>query len=252
MVKQVRLVFYTLFIIILSFNLYSQEAEEKKEAAAEEVTKESLIKKPSDFGFYLGTEIIFSSLKQQAAPPVGVSLNLGAEYEYKEIKYLSIIPSLDFSLFHYGLHNQKAYICEIENRAGLAMSFLLDTPFMARFDIKSWTISFGGGLAFFIRYALLEPGIAPSSPGSGGLSSAAEVKAINKYFWKKGRFFYPSLRFKTEYTFPSGWKTGFQIKTFFPLSNAWDKTANKWSDGLIIQTGVVLHPPVKKIITLHQ
>lgn len=258
MIKKTNLFFSTLLLIFLSFNIYTQETEAKQEIEqkTEETNKadqtEVLTKVPSDFGFYFGTEIILSSLKKRVSQPFSTALNFGAEYEYKGIKYFSIVPSLDFSIFYYSLLNQKAYICEIENRTGLAMSFLLDTPFMARFDIKSCTISIGGGLAFFIRYALLAPGINPSASGSGGLSTAAELKEINKYFWQKGRFFYPSLRFKTEYTFTSGWKTGLQIKTFFPLSNAWDNTACKWTDGLIIQAGVVLHPPVKKTITRHQ
>lgn len=248
MTNKLKLFFYLVFIFFLSLNIYSQENEEQKQETEEniEIQKDSLIKVPSDFGFYFGTQIIFSSLKNLAAPQMGTALNLGAEYEYKGIKMLSIVPSLDFSLFHYGLYNKKAHICEIENRVALTMSFLLDTPIMARFDIKSWTLSIGGGLAFFIRIGLLEPGIKPEEPGPEGLKASEEVKAINRYFWQQGRFIYPSLRTKVEYTLPSGWKTGVQLKTFLPLSNLWDKIKNKNSDGLIIQAGIVLHPPVKK------
>lgn len=252
MTKKTNLFFSTLLIICLSFNIYAQEVEQKQEAEkkTEETNKtnqtEISTKVPSDFGFYIGTEIIFSGLKKQAAPPMGTALNIGAEYEYKGIKMLSIIPSLDFSIFHYALKQKKAYICEIENRTALTMSFLLDVPFLARFDVKSWSISIGGGLAFFMRFGLLEPGIKPEEIGAEGLSSIEEVKAINQYFWQKGRFIYPSLRFKTEYTMKSGWKAGAQLKAYLPFSNLWDKLINKGSDGLIVQVGIVLHPAVKR------
>ncbi|UTC63857.1 hypothetical protein E4O00_08010 [Treponema sp. OMZ 788] len=252
MIKKTNLFFSILLIICLSFNLYAQEAEkkqgteEKNKQTAETVQPKALTKEPSDFGFYIGTSIIFSSLKKQAAPPMGTALNLGAEYEYKGIKMLSIVPSLDFSLFHYGFYSKKAYICEIENRVALTMSFLLDVPFLARFDLKRWTISMGGGLAFFMRFGLLEPGIKPNDSGPEGLKASDEVKEINRYFWQQGRFIYPSLRLKAEYTLESGWKAGVQLKTYLPFSNLWDKLKSKGSDGLMVQVGIVLHPAVKK------
>ncbi|UTC65944.1 MULTISPECIES: hypothetical protein [unclassified Treponema] len=243
MTKKTNLFFFMLFVILFNINIHSQEAEQKEEKTNQD---ENFSKVPSDFGFYMGTEIIFSSLKKQAAPPMGTALNLGAEYEYKGINKLSIVPSLDFSLFHYAFYNKKAYICEIENRTALTMSFLFDVPFLLRFDVKSWTISMGGGLAFFMRFGLLEPGIKPEDVGDSGLNAKSEVKAINKYFWQNGRFIYPSLRFKTEYTLASGWKAGVQLKAFLPLSNLWDKLTDKNSDGFMLQAGIVLHPAVKK------
>lgn len=252
MIKKTSLFFSTLLLIFLSFNIYTQEAaskqeiEQKTEETNEAEKTEALTKVPSDFGFYFGTEMVFSSLKKHPAPPMGAALNLGAEYEYKGIKMLSIVPSLDFSLFHYSFYKKKAYICEIENRTALTMSVLLDVPFLARFDLKRWTISVGGGLAFFLRFGLLEPGIKPEETGAEGLSAAKEVREINRYFWQNGRFIYPSLRIKAEYTLTSGWKAGVQLKTYLPLSNLWDKLVNKSSDGLIVQAGIVLHPAVKK------
>jgi len=252
MIKKPNLFFSILLLIFLRFNIYTQEAaskqeiEQKTEETNEANQAEVLTKVPSDFGFYIGTEMVFSSLKKHAAPPFGVALNLGAEYEYKGIKMLSIVPSLDFSLFHYGFYKNRAYICEIEHRTALTMSFLLDVPFLARLDLKRWTISMGGGLAFFIRFGLLEPGIKPDAAGSDGLTTAKEVREINRYFWQNGRFIYPSLRIKAEYTLTSGWKAGVQLKAYLPFSNLWDKLVNKSSDGLIVQAGIVLHPAVKK------
>ena len=163
MIKKPNLFFSILLLIFLSFNIYTQEAaskqeiEQKTEETNEANQAEVLTKVPSDFGFYIGTEMVFSSLKKHAAPPFGVALNLGAEYEYKGIKMLSIVPSLDFSLFHYGFYKKRAYICEIEHRTALTMSFLLDVPFLARLDLKRWAISMGGGLAFLYDSACLNP-----------------------------------------------------------------------------------------------
>lgn len=230
------------------------EAPSSAEAVIE--SNEGEAKSPSPFGFYFGSEVVISATGRTADPPAGVSLNLGGEYEYRILKHLSIAPSLDFSFFHYGwisgktaekLPLNKAYICETENRTALTFAFLLDMPVLAVFDVKDWTVSFGGGLSFLTRFGVLEPGVKPEEKGrDGGLPAKEELKKINAYFWENGRFFYPSFRFKTEYTFASGWKTGIQLKAFLPVFNLWDKEAPKFSDGMIIQIGVILHPAKRK------
>ena len=256
MKKILKRAVYLLSVLILINPAFSQEKQspsdstqteiiEKKPAAENGTQTESVKKKPSPFGFYLGTGVVVSRSDKEEDPPAGAAFNFGGEYEYRFAKYGAINPSVDFSFFHYGWTGKKAAITEIENRTALTFNLLTELPLMMVIDIKQWTVSFGGGIGFLIRFGVLEPGVKPKerTPGSS-LTAAEELGAINRYFWQNGRFFYPTLRFKTEYTFTSGWKTGLQIKTALPIFNAWDKAVPKppFADGMLIQIGVILHP----------
>ncbi len=220
------------------------------ELAKDKLDEKTQTLKFSNFGFYFGPEIIFSKTENYTNPSLGISTNLGLEYEFMPVKYLSLLPSLDVSIFHYAflftdsadLTKGRAYICELENRTAMTMSFLLDIPIMARFDIYSWVLSFGAGVAFFIRGAFLEPGVKADSPNYYDIPAKKELNLINSYFWKNGRFFYPSLGLKTEYIFKSGWKVGLKFKSFIPIFNAWDKPKKNFADSLIIQMSIILHP----------
>lgn len=200
--------------------------------------------KPYPFGFYFGTSIILCDTEQNANSPASIAFNLGCEYEYKFAKYVAIHPSVDFSFFHYGWLNRRAYITELENRTALVFNFMADIPVLVHFNLKSWSISFGGGLGFLIRFGVLEPGVNANEQLTKGITASQEIKEINKYLWKNGRFLYPSLRFKTEYTFNSGWKVGIMLKTYIPIFNSWDKLEPQihFIEGTIIQTGVIIHP----------
>ncbi len=222
----------------------SQTTENDKEKAIETAPKINT----SDFGFYFGPELLLSetTVNSTQISNLGVSTNIGLEYEFKPIKYFSFLPSLDVSIFHYDFigtdSNGRAYISEIENRTALSVAILLDIPVMARFDINSWVISLGGGIALFMRGAFLEPGVDPNELNSLGLSAKESVKLVNSYFWKKGRFFYPSLAFKFEHIFKSGWKAGLKFKALIPIYNVWDSTNTNFADSHIFQISVILHP----------
>ncbi len=256
-------IFFLLFALIFCSFVYSQavsnstevNAENKKEDSIEikneieQVEPEQVDKtktETSDFGFYFGPELVISNIGIDKSQSLGVSTNIGLEYEYKAMKYLSFIPSLDVSIFHYNFSGNAstglAYISAIENRTALSLAFLLDIPLMARFDINSWVLSVGGGLALFLRGAFLEPGVKPDDLSGSGRTAKETVKLINSYFWKKGRFFYPSLAFKTEYIFKSGWKAGLKFKAFIPIYNAWDSSNQNFADSHIFQISVILHP----------
>lgn len=247
---------FSLILALLSC-AYAQEAavelppaEQTREPVPDNTNAASL------FGFYLGSEIIISKTGRKVDPPAGLSLNIGFECEYRVLKHLTLAPSLDFSFFHYGWIAginkngdpvNKTYICEPENRTALTFVFLLDMPVLAAFDINSWTVAFGGGLALLSRFGALEPGVSADEKSSlNSLTAKEELQKINRWFWQNGRFFYPSFRFKTEYTFDSGWKTGIQLKAFLPIFNLWDSAKSRFSDGLIVQVGVILHPAKTK------
>ncbi len=248
-------IFFFLFSLFFATFLYSQDIEKAKPNSPEEEVVENTSENDSSkakvlntsaFGFYFGTQLITSKTNNPTDPKLGVSVDLGAEYEYSPIKYFSINPSIDFSVFHYGFLGNaskgQAYISEHENRTALTLAFLLDVPFMAKFEVKSWTLSIGGGLAFLIRGAFLEPGVDANQINGVGLTAKEELKLANTYFWKSARFIYPSLGFKIEHSFDSAWKVGFKFKTFLPIYKAWDKENKNFADSLIFQMAIVLHP----------
>lgn len=249
--KKIKLI----ILLFFSFNVFTfaQEADipvTKEEEITDSFNADKRNIEPSaqvksyPFGFYFGTSVILCDTEQNTNPPAGVAFNLGGEYEYRFAKYGAINPSLDFSFFHYGWLNRRAYITELENRTALVFNFMADIPVLVHFDLKPWSVSFGGGLGFLIRFGVLEPGVDANEEITKGITASQELKEINKYFWKNGRFLYPSLRFKTEYTFNSGWKIGIMLKTYIPLFNSWDKLEPRvnFIEGTIIQTGVIIHP----------
>lgn len=201
---------------------------------------------PFPFAFYIDSLVTLSAPDEKNTPTVSPSINAGMEYEYRILKHFYFSPSLDLSLLHYGLKNSKAYICEIENRTALTFNMFVDFPLLAGFDINSWNIAFGGGIAFLVRFGMLDIGVDPNQNShDGSLSAKEEVKGINSYFWQNGRFFRPSLQFKFSYTFSSGWRTGLQTRLFFPIANLWDNTHPKFADDLAIQIGIIIYPARK-------
>lgn len=242
--------FSTAFISLLLFCTFAraQENPDTIEPVQQEHVRETIKPAALPFGFYIGSQVIFSNTGNKADTPVGIAVNFGCEYEYRALQHLNVSPSLDFSFFHYGLIGGRAHICEIENRTALTFTFLADMPVLASFDIHNWNISFGGGLAFLVRFGVLDFGVKPEEKNSAGVTAKQEVKTINSFFWKNGRFIYPSFRFKAAYTFESGWKTGLQAKLFLPLHNAWDKAKPQFSDGMILQIGIIIHPAKRQKI----
>lgn len=237
-----------IYILLFCNFVLAQENFGTIEPVQEEQVIENIKPAAMPFGFYIGSEVIFSNTGNKADTPAGIAVNFGGEYEYRALKHLNISPSLDFSFFHYGLINGRAHICEIENRTALTFTLLADIPVLASFDINSWNVSFGGGVSFLVRFGVLDFGVKPNEKNFTGITAKEEVKKINSFFWKNGRFIYPSFRFKAAYTFESGWKTGLQAKLFLPISNAWDKAKPQFSDGIILQIGIIIHPAKRQKI----
>lgn len=202
---------------------------------------------PSPWGGYFGSKVILNKPDtKNKTIPAAFSLLAGAEYEHTLVRYLAIIPSLDFSAFHYLWTGHAAALSETENRTAFVFMSKAELPLMLVFKPDNWTVSLGAGLAFLIRFAALDLGVKPEDKGRSGLSAKEEVKLINKHLWKSGRWVYPSLRFKTEYTFSSGWKTGAMINIYLPVFNAWTKPKTPFSNELMVQLGIILHPAQKK------
>jgi len=215
----------------------------------EEVTKYKTL----PYGFYIGAKFVTNKIdyEEKNIPFVAVA-TAGFEYEYK-VKYFSLQPSFDLSFMHYLWTGSMACHAENENRTAFTIAFTAELPFMLNFDIQRWNIAFGTSFAFLARVSALDLGVkANESVVEGGLTAKDEVATINKYHWQSGRFFYPAIRLKTEYTLENGWKAGVLFSTYLPIFNAWsEKIANTTTgkvpfihDG-IFTLAIIIHPGKK-------
>lgn len=228
-IKKIFIIFISFFICLSSFG-----------------EETNTVQKPSPWGFYFSSNIIINKPdNENKTIPAAVSLSAGTEYEYEFAKYLMVNPSLDISVFHYLWTGSAAALSEPENRTALVFLTKAELPLSFVFKTGNWTFTTGAGIAFFIRFGVLDMGVKPGDRGRVGLTAKEEIKFINKHFWKDARWLYPSMRFKTEYTFASGWKTGAMINIYLPLFNAWAKPKTPFSNELMLQLGIILHP-VKK------
>ena len=205
---------------------------------------------PHSCGFYLGSKFAVNKIDdEESLHPFEASFSLGFEYEWKPVKYFALAPSLDLSFFHYLWTSGIAAHAENENRTAFTIAFTMELPFMLVFDIERWSLSFGASMAIFARASALDLGIKNDDLSQTGLTAKEEVKKINEYHWQKGRFFYPAIRLKGEYTFDNGWKVGLLFSSYIPIFNAWgEQIANTQSGKVpfvhdaIFSLAIIMHP----------
>jgi|GEM_PF-528776 len=248
------------FFLLFSSLLIAQESEIEDDEDDDETNELDVSKKndddkeqalPHPCGFYLGSKFAINKIDDnENFHPFEVSFSLGFEYEWKFAKYFALAPSLDLSFFHYLLASEIAAHAETENRTAFTIAFTMELPFMFVFDIERWSLSFGGSLAILARGSALDLGIKKDSFSYTGLSAKEEVKKINAYHWQGGRFLYPAIRLKGEYTFDNGWKAGLLFSSYIPLFNIWnDKIADTQTGKVpfmhdaIFNLAIIMHPP---------
>ncbi len=205
------------------------------------------------YGFYIGAKFVTNQIDdEEKVIPFVATATAGFEYEYK-LKYFALQPSFDLSFLHYLWTGNIASHAETENRTAFTIAFSAELPFMLNFDIQRWSISFGASLAFLARVSALDLRVkADESVSDAGLTAKEEVAFINKYHWQSGRFFYPALRLKTDYTFENGWKAGVLFSTYLPIFNAWSKKIANTATGKvpfmhdgIFTLAIIMHPGKK-------
>lgn len=220
--------------------------------AQEETSERQSITFP--YGFYFGPKFVVNQVDDEKLyTPFEVSFALGFEYEHRVAKYFEIQPSFELSFLHHLWTGKMASLSEIENRTAFTFAFTAELPFMLIFDIQKWSLSFGTSLAILFRFSALDLGIKSGDVGVNGITAKEEVSKINSYFWQEGRWFYPALRLKCEYTFESGWKAGLLFSAYLPISNAWASPKAYTSTGKIpffhdsiFNLSIIMHPGKKK------
>lgn len=241
--KKIILVVIAIFIVI-STNIFSEESTKASE-------KESVT---FPYGFYFGPKFVINKVDEEGLyTPFEASFALGFEYEYRILKYFGIQPSFELSFLHYLWTGKMAALSEIENRTAFTFAFTAELPFMLVFDIQRWSLSFGTSLAVLLRFSALDLGIKGDDIGVNGITAKEEVSKINSYLWQEGKWFYPALRAKVEYTLENGWKAGLLFSAYIPISNAWASGKAETSSGRIpfvhgsiFNLCVIMHPGKRK------
>ena len=232
------------FFVVLSMNVFASEGGEQLEGEA--------ITFP--YGFYFGPKFVLNQVDEEGVyTPFEVSFALGFEYEHRIAKYFEIEPSLELSFLHHLWTGKMASLSEIENRTAFTFAFTAELPFMLIFDIQRWSLSFGTSLALLFRFSALDLGVKGGDIGRNRITAKEEVSKINSYFWQEGRWLYPALRAKAEYTFESGWKAGLLFSAYLPISNLWASPKAETTSGKIpffhdsiFNLAVIMHPGKRK------
>ncbi|MGP1437549.1 MAG: hypothetical protein ACTTKH_00585 [Treponema sp.] len=241
LIKKIWIVF--IVFILINANIFSQETVEDE---GEAIT--------FPYGFYFGPKFVVNQVDDEGLyTPFEASVAFGFEYEYRAAKYFEIQPSLELSFLHHLWTGKMASLSEIENKTAFTFAFTAELPLMLAFDIQKWTVSFGPSLAVLIRFSALDLGIKGSDIGNNKITASEEVAKINSYFWQEGRWFYPALRTKCEYTFNTGWKVGLLFSAYLPISNIWASAKAETSTGKIpffhdsiFNLSIIMHPGKKK------
>ena len=239
-----RILIALAIFIAISANVFAEESSEA-------IEKEAIT---FPYGFYFGPKFVLNKVDdEQLYTPFEVSFALGFEYEYKIAKYFEISPSFELSFLHHLWTGKMASLSEVENRTAFTFAFIAELPLMLIFDIQKWTLSFGPSLGILMRFSALDLGIKAGDVGTNGITAKEEVSKINKYFWQEGRWLYPALRAKVEYTSESGWKAGLLFSAYLPIANAWSspnaETASgkvPFSHDSIFNLAIIMHPGKKK------
>ncbi|MGP1439220.1 MAG: hypothetical protein ACTTJ3_00580 [Treponema sp.] len=230
-------------LIALNINTFAQENSNDLEVEA----------RTFPYGFYFGPKFVVSQVDEQGCySPFEASFALGFEYGYRVAKYFEIQPSFELSFLHHLWTGKMVALSEIENRTAFTFAFTAELPFMLAFDVQRWTLSFGASLALLIRFSALDLGVKGDEIGRNRITAKEEVSKINSYFWQEGRWFYPAIRAKCEYTFESGWKAGLLFSAYLPISNIWASPKAETSSGKIpffhdsiFNLAIIIHPGKK-------
>lgn len=173
---------------------------------------------------------------------------LGAEFRYRlPVRFpILVAPSVSLYPVQYLWANERPLPAEIENRTSYVPSLLLDIPILYTVEKDRFLFSFGGGPAILARWGFLEFGVPSDAINPGeSLDAGEQVDAINEYFWKSGRWFYPTVQAGVRYKLETGWGGGFTLRTGIPIFNLWSKPEVPFVDSLMIMASIVITPPVR-------
>ena len=229
-----------------SFFLHAQESgskeisgaqTEEQSAADNTETEHSQASKPSPgkLIFTAGAVGILNTEKQGAPSPIRFTIGAGARFPIRTagMQNLYFAPHGNFFDGYYlwdGMQ-KKAVPAEVEQRAAYVPAIMLDVPAVFVFTKGRSVFSAGAGISLLVRFA---------APALRSGVSASELQEINGWFWKNGRFVYPSVQFSWDYVFPSGLAAGVGAKAYLSAGALADK---RGLDRSMLIIGIRVIPP---------
>ncbi|HZK20286.1 MAG TPA: hypothetical protein VFC68_06140 [Treponemataceae bacterium] len=171
---------------------------------------------PGNFFLELGHLSIINTVKNSAPTPHLFSL--GAGYEIPINPWLSFSPQTSIYVATYLWNNelQTALPAEIEHRTTTVPSLIIQIPAKFVISTEMFRIGIQPGLSFFLRYGIQSTKILENEQ--------ADVSRINKWFYSKGRFFYPSLQINLDRFFTKKIRAGIAATVYLPIGSIIEKT----------------------------
>jgi hypothetical protein len=124
---------------------------------------------------------------------------------------------------------KRALPAEIEHRSAIVVGLILDSPLSYDFPIGDKVkIEVGAGPAFVIRASFL------ASVSAGDVSDAKpQVAPVGRYFYDKGRWFYPETSLSFLYKLSDKASFGLSARVYYPVFHLWDKMGLSFTDELM-------------------
>lgn len=168
----------------------------------------------------LGVVIINNQNDELPFIPVTNTIGASLVLSFKKDAFITLDPALDLYWTNYKWQNGYAVPTESESGAGnncFVMGFILDLPWTASFNFNDRTgAAFSLGTAFILRAAFAND----NTPGTEAEMDSNQ-KAIIKYFWEKGRWFYPSASLRFDAYLQEKFSFSFNVRGMLALANAW-------------------------------
>ena len=185
--------------------------------------------------FTAGAVGILNTEKQGAPSPIRFTIGAGARFPIHAAgtQKLYFAPHGHFfdGYYLWDITQKKAVPAEVEQRAAYVPAIMVDTPVVFAFARGRSVFSAGAGISFLVRFA---------APALRSGVSASDLQEINGWFWKNGRFVYPSVQFSWDYVFPSGLSAGVGAKAYLSAGALADK---RGLDRSMLIVGIRIVPP---------
>jgi len=190
---------------------------------------------PGKLIFTAGAVGILNTEKQGAPSPIRFTIGAGARFPIHAagMQKLYFAPHGNFfdGYYLWDGTQKKAVPAEVEQRAAYVPAIMVDTPVVFAFARGRSVFSAGAGISLLVRFA---------APALRSGVSASDLQEMNGWFWKNGRFVYPSVQFSWDYLFPSGLSAGVGAKAYLSAGALADK---RGLDRSMLIVGIRIVPP---------
>jgi hypothetical protein len=233
------------FALTLSPLALSAQTEAENEAAEEQTPGTTADKQSNPFFPHtmyvtLGAiGILNASDPAQSAPsPILFTPGFAAVWKlYSDVVEVDLEGRLSLFMNYYLWHNDNALPAETEHRTAFVTTIMIDIPVIVSYTFGVHTFYVGAGLALAPRLSFLAWNADMYHP-----EAKDEVKKIGTWFWSMGRFLYPEIVLAWDVPLNNGWKTGLDMRLYFPLGNGAAKDKNGLDGGMLSLAVKIVFP----------